>query len=75
MSTLVIPYSSRWRSTVKARLIEYTTERNELESDSSSTTTMEVRRTQNGGVADTKRWRGGAHAALAAHHDVDALLG
>ena len=51
MSTLVIPYSSRWRSTVKARLIEYTTERNELESDSSSTVTMAVWRTQNDSAA------------------------
>ena len=50
-----IPCSSRWQSTIGAHLIEYTTERNELESDSSSTTAMAVRRTQNGA-------RGGALA-------------
>ena len=38
------------KHTVGAHLIEYTVERNELESDSSSTTAMAVRRTQNGGV-------------------------
>ena len=35
---------------VGAHLIEYTAKRNELESDSSSTIAMVVRRTQNDGV-------------------------
>ena len=45
------PCSSRWRSTVRAHLMEYTVERNELESDLSSTTAMAVQRTQNGSTA------------------------
>ena len=51
LSTPAIPWSTRWRSIVRTHLIDYTTERNELESDSSSTTAMAVRQTQNGGVA------------------------
>ena len=43
LSMSAIPYSSRWQSMVGAHLIKYTVERNELESDSSSTTAMVVR--------------------------------
>ena len=70
----VIPYSSRWRSTVGAHLIEYTAERNELESESSSTTSMEngdaVVLRQISTIYVTLR----AQAASAAHRDVNELL-
>ena len=42
LSMPAIPCSSRWRSMVGAHLIEYTTERNKLESDWSSTIAMAV---------------------------------
>ena len=64
---------------VGAHLIEYTAERNELESDSSSTTAMVVQRRtvvrRCFGLYSTVEVSLRAQEALAAHHDVNALLG
>jgi hypothetical protein len=65
--------SSRWRSMVRACLIEYTAEMNELESYLSSTVAMAVWRCS--GQYNMVEVSLRAQAALVARRDVDALLG